>query len=75
MHAYQNMLWYALGGRYYSCDHSSDYIGSEKTLTGDGVIYPKYTPFSGAEAGNSTSQLYEPSYRYMYIQYCSVSYM
>ena len=44
--------------RYYSCDHSSDYIGSPSNLTGDGVIYPAYTPFSGAEAGNSTSQLY-----------------
>jgi hypothetical protein len=24
-------------GRYSSCHHSSDYIGSEKNLTGDGV--------------------------------------
>ena len=51
---------------YYSCDHSADYIttGSDgaSNLTGDGVIYPAYTPFSGAEAGASTSQLYEPSY-------------
>ena len=47
---------------YYSCDHSADYIGTasdgETNLTSDGVIYPAYTPFSGAEAGNSTTQLY-----------------
>jgi len=47
---------------YYSCDHSSDYIttGSDgaSNLTGDGTIYPAYTPFSGAEASGSTTQLW-----------------
>jgi hypothetical protein len=31
---------------YFSCDHSADYIGTDGTGTGDGVIYPKYFPFS-----------------------------
>jgi hypothetical protein len=31
---------------YYSCDHSADYIGTDGSGTGDGVIYPKYFPFS-----------------------------
>eukprot|EP00285_Hemiselmis_virescens_P019167 CAMPEP_0173391832 /NCGR_PEP_ID=MMETSP1356-20130122/18610_1 /TAXON_ID=77927 ORGANISM="Hemiselmis virescens, Strain PCC157" /NCGR_SAMPLE_ID=MMETSP1356 /ASSEMBLY_ACC=CAM_ASM_000847 /LENGTH=396 /DNA_ID=CAMNT_0014349525 /DNA_START=16 /DNA_END=1206 /DNA_ORIENTATION=+ len=37
---------------YFSCDHSAHYVGTgsngENNLTGDGVIYPKYTPLSGA---------------------------
>ena len=47
---------------YYSCDHSSDYVGTasngaDDKLTTDGVIYPKYTPFSGA-AEPGTTQLW-----------------
>jgi len=47
---------------YYSCDHQADYIttGSDgvSNLTGDGTIYPAYTPLSGAEATGSTTQLW-----------------
>ena len=32
--------------------------GADGNLTTDGVIYPKYTPFGGAEAGNSSTQLW-----------------
>jgi len=46
----------------YSCDHQGDYIttGSDgvSNLTGDGTIYPAYTPLSGAEATGSTTQLW-----------------
>ena len=48
---------------YYSCDHSADYVGSDSNgadanLTHDGVIYPTYTPFSGAADPSSTTQLW-----------------
>jgi len=48
---------------YYSCDHSSDYVGSasngaDNKLTTDGVIYPKYTAFAEAQTGSPTTQLW-----------------
>mmetsp|Transcript_48645 Transcript_48645/g.114867 ORF Transcript_48645/g.114867 Transcript_48645/m.114867 type:complete len:356 (-) Transcript_48645:332-1399(-) len=44
---------------YFSCDHSQDYIGTSSNgadthLTNDGVIYPKYTPLSGANSAHTT---------------------
>mmetsp|Transcript_15965 Transcript_15965/g.31562 ORF Transcript_15965/g.31562 Transcript_15965/m.31562 type:complete len:346 (-) Transcript_15965:369-1406(-) len=46
---------------YFSCDHSADYISTgsngETNLTGDGTIYPGYTPLSGAEGHAHTAAL------------------
>jgi len=47
----------------YDCDNSADYIGTPpEGLTGDGVIYPEYTPLSGAVAHGTTALVEEANH-------------